>query len=122
MLNEYRKITFPKEDLIKAIMAHDKSTTGNLRSGEITSLQFGSSPEPEIVVNFHDRGLGETHSLTLDSSYVIAAMVRYCIDNRVPMPAQAEKGIERAGEDLALSIMISEQTRKAADTRYYVLL
>ena len=122
MLIEYRKLIFPDREMIEAITAHDAMSAKILSSGTISEIEIDESPELKFAAKLKLQDGGEKR-VDLDYSYVVAAMVRYCIDHKVPLPRRGEKLIELDEGRPALCIQMSEVAAAVKDDEsYYVLL
>lgn len=120
MLIEYRRLSFPRDDLITAIQLHDKATGNSSLQG---ALELGAITEqPEISVQLNDAESGDNSSVRLDEQYILAAMIRFCIHQKIPVAQKAEKRVELADGHLALSMTIDQQTSSAPGEEYYILL
>ena len=122
MLTEIRKIIFPDDDLITGIVDHMRATSKELPRGAVTSLEIVKSPELHVVLYVHDVANDESHSFPVDPDNLVRAMVRYCINNKIPIPKNAKKSAEKIDETMALSILIDDEIRKIQDTSHYILL
>ena len=117
MLTEIRKLVFPQDDLLKAVTLHSAKGPMGLPEGDITAVKVDDSTTPGATVKIR----GE--SVALDGEFLLAAMVRYCIDSTIPMPRKAEKSLDLVDGQLALNIFISETVKPGRDYGdYYVLL
>ncbi len=76
------------------------------------------------TINFgvaHARG--ETiERLALDTEQVLQAMVRYCIDNGIPIPKHGSKTIDQIDGEMCLKINIDSKSSAEERNNYYVLL
>ena len=120
MLFEYRKLIFPKEDLIEAINNHDRETRAHCLPGSVQSLKI--IDDQGIYIEVSGAEGGDRHPVTLGEDFVLAAMVRYCISNQIPVAQKAEKRVEVEDGQLALSMSIDQQTTGTAGQEYYILL
>lgn len=110
MLIEYRKIEFPENDLMEAIACHDEATSQRLGEAEIIGLEFSTGEELEIRVNVKYSENDGTGSIPLPVSFVTAAMIRYCIDEGVPVPKRGRKQIEFDDGTLSLVMRMTQGT------------
>ena len=117
MLIEYRRLAFPGEDLLEAIRQHDKASGDATLQGDMELVGISETPEVTVKVN---GAAGPTR--VLDRQFLLAAMVRYCINQRIPVAKKAEKRVELVDGKLALSLTIDQQTTAAAGKEYFVLL
>ena len=122
MLTEQRKIIFPDIELADAIRQHDKATDRKLPDREITSISVTAVPEPSVLIKFQNGNKNDLHSIVFDQAFLVAAMLRYCIDQKVMIPKQAKKWIEVKDQTLSLVCFIDEHVVEAPDSSYYVLL
>ncbi len=122
MLTEIRKLIFPDDDLITGIVDHMRATSETLPRGAMTSLEIVKSPDLHVVLNVHDVANDESHSFPVDPDNLVRVMVRYCINNNIPIPKNAKKSAEKINGKMALSILIDDEIRSIQDTSYFVLL
>ncbi len=121
MLTEYRKLVFPDSELIQAITAHDEVSMKFLDSKDLVKVEATASPDLKIVAKLRGKD-GRDESVQLEYSYVVAAMVRYCVEQKIPLPRRGEKLIELDDGKLALSISMDGSSVSVDDESYYVLL
>ena len=101
MLREYRQLIFAKDDLLTAFARQ------GFLSGTVEDLQIlGIDTD---TINFGvAHATGETiERLALDTEKVLQAMVRYCIDNGVPIPKHGLKSIDQIDGELCVPIRLS---------------
>lgn len=110
MLIEYRKIEFPENDLMEAIACHDEATSQRLREGDIVGIEFARGEKLEISVHVEYPENDGTGSIPLPVSFVTAAMIRYCIDEGVPVPKRGRKQIEFDDGTLSLVMRMTKAT------------
>jgi hypothetical protein len=122
MLTELRKIIFPDHDLADAITTHDRLTDGRLPAGSVYSLSVTETPEPCALLTVRKTGANELQSVYFDQHFLIAAMLRYCIEQKVIIPKRAKKWIEVAERQMVLVLRIDDNTFKAPESYYYVIL
>jgi hypothetical protein len=120
MLIEYRRLAFPGEDLLEAIRQHDRATGERRLQGDLELI--GISQAPEVTVQATGADDAAKHTTVLDQRYLLAAMLRYCISQRIPVAKKAEKHVELIDGNLALSLTIDQETTAAAGEEYFVLL
>ncbi len=121
MLTEYRKLVFPDSELIQAITAHDEVSMKLLGSRDLVKIEATASPELKIVAKLRGED-GRDEPVQFEYSYVVAAMVRYCVEHKIPLPRRGEKLIELDEGRLALSISMDGTSVSVDDESYYVLL
>ncbi|WP_252509647.1 hypothetical protein [Thalassospira sp. TSL5-1] len=102
-MRELRCIIFENIEVIKAITGHRRRIGKPLPAGQIGKLKITTSPE--IVVTLElvpDDG----HSLFIPSSgaELAAALIAFCIEQRVPMPVSAKKALTVLEGNIAIKI------------------
>jgi len=121
VLTEYRKLVFPESDLIEAITAHDSMSLKLFASRDVVKIEVTESPDIRISAKLRGKD-GQDEPIQLENSYVVAAMVRYCVENKIPLPRRGEKLLELDEGRLALSICMDGSSVPVEDDSYYVLL
>jgi hypothetical protein len=110
-MREIRCIVFEDGELIKAILAHGRRTGKALPPGQISSFEVERKPEviARMTVTSDE---GQKMIVPTAGAELAAAMIAYCIDRKVPVPANASKSIAVLDDHVALKItMTGEQPR-----------
>lgn len=111
MLIEYRKIEFPENDLIEAVACHDEATSQRLGEAELVRIEIsGDNDKPEINAIVHFPENDGSGTIPLPISFVTAAMIRYCIDEGIPVPKRGRKEIECRDGALSLVVRVTQGT------------
>jgi len=110
MLIEYRKIEFSENDLLEAIAYHDDATSQRLGTGDLVRVEISGDEITEIIAIVEYPENGGTGNIPLPVSFVIAAMIRYCIDEGIPVPKHGRKDIEVSDGGFALIMRMSKGT------------
>lgn len=110
-MREMRCIVFEDGELIKAILAHGRRTGKTLPAGQISSFEV--ERKPEVIARMTiTSDQGQKSIVPTAGAELAAAMIAYCIDRKVPVPANAAKSITVLDEHVALKItMTAEQAR-----------
>lgn len=110
MLIEYRKIEFPENDLVEAIACHDEATSQRLGTGELVRIEVAGDEITEIIAVVEYPENGGTGSIPLPVSFVTAAMIRYCMDEGIPVPKRGRKDIEIGEGTFSLIMRLTKGT------------
>jgi len=110
MLIEYRKIEFSESDLIEALACHDDATSQRLGTGELVRVEVTGEEITEIIATVDYPENGGTGSIPLPVSFVTAAMIRYCIDEGIPVPKRGRKDIEISDGTFSLIMRMTKGT------------
>ncbi|MEQ8393009.1 MAG: hypothetical protein RIB30_18635 [Thalassospira sp.] len=102
-MRELRCIVFEDGELIKALIAHGQRTGKAMPPGQISSFEIERTPEvvARMVIT---SDAGEKTIVPTSGAQLAAAMIAYCIDRRVPVPAHAAKSITVIDGHVALKI------------------
>jgi hypothetical protein len=101
---ELRRIVFSHDEFRQALDTHLGQQRTKLPAGRIASVGFAGDDRGEVVLEIHDRRKGLDQLVSVTASHVAAALLRYCFNNGVPMPKDAQKSLVIAGDNIALEI------------------
>ena len=89
---EFRQILFSNNELIEARCEYNQVVQTKLPQGIIVSCT--PAAEAKVVVRLERVGQasGETQIASLSPELVAAALLRYCIERRIPTPRSAVSG------------------------------
>ncbi|RCK43769.1 hypothetical protein [Thalassospira profundimaris] len=105
-MREIRCIVFEDGELIKALLAHGRRTGKALPAGHISSFEIQRSKDVIARMTITSDEGGKTIVPT-SGAELAAAMIAYCIDRKVPVPAQSAKSITVIDDHVALKITMS---------------
>ncbi len=107
---ETRRVIFTKNELIDAIYDYNQIARKKLPSGMIVSCVPVSEARVAVRLEIFDQNSDATEVVELSPEVIAAALLRYCIRNRIPIPKNASKSIQVLGEDIALAIRMRGRT------------
>lgn len=114
MPTEMRKIVFSEEEIVKAVLSQNRHSVRKLPPGDIVQVKAKSAPEPLLELDIFDPESEATKTIKLDTPYLAAAMLRFCIDSNIPIPRVADKSVQILGGSIALNISIDAGTTSFA--------
>lgn len=106
MPSETRKIVFSNNELITAINRHNQVSKNKLPKGMITTCKPLSQPGVAVRLEMLDQESGESTTVDLSPEVIGAALVRYCIAHKIPIPRHATKSVTAEGDDIALTLQV----------------
>lgn len=106
MPSELRQVVFQMSELQAAIRANTRNTKEKLPPGDIVAWRIIGTPEAFIEFNLRDEITGQDNTATYSEASVGAALLKYCMDHRIPVPRRAEKALKIVNGDVALVIVI----------------
>ncbi len=104
MPTEIRKIIFDKHDVQNAVVGHCLHANITLPQAAIEGIVIGMEHDSAVTLNFTRDDPAIPNDVTLSREEVGAALIRYCRDNKIPLPRRAPK-ILQPGED-SLSLFV----------------
>lgn len=109
MPTEYRRIVFPNRELRQALLAYETDAGHAVPPGEIVALAVLDSPAAVVRITLLDAAQNITYSADFTTAHVAEALIRYCLDTRVPLPRDSRKSLRLMGDNLALDIVMRER-------------
>ncbi|MEX2009836.1 MAG: hypothetical protein WEC41_06540 [Dongiaceae bacterium] len=107
MPTEYRRLVFPNRELRQALAAHGGDQV-ELPAGDIIAIAIVEDGQQIVRATFLDAANNSTFTADFIAEYIAAALIRHCIEHRVPMPKKSRKSLRLMGDNLSLDIVIRE--------------
>jgi hypothetical protein len=104
MPTEFRRIVFTNAELRAALDGHRGEGIPALPGGTVLAVRFGDETRDRLVVSIGEGGLPSRQEADVPTNAVAAALMKYCIAQRIPMPRRAQKAIVISGDNLALDL------------------
>jgi hypothetical protein len=104
MPTEFRRIVFTNAELREALSSYPGEGLVKLAAGQLRSVRFKEDAMDQIVVSLHDPLSDQIVDTVLSTSFVAAALIRYCIARRIPIQKTAQKAITLSGDNVALDL------------------
>jgi hypothetical protein len=105
MPREMRQIMFRAPEVMTAITEYHRRRTLPLPSG--TAVGCTVTDEPSLQVTLAIQGDNGTISdLAVNAEMLAAALILYCINRNIPLPAEADKRLQKVGDDGVALIVI----------------
>lgn len=107
---DVRQVSFTRDEVLCAILELSRTNVATLPPGKIVGLTLGSLPEVTATLAIRRNAASPAIPLTLSSVAVTAALILYCVNRGIPLPAQATKRLELVGDTVCL---VAERELKA---------
>jgi len=106
MATEYRRIVFSPKETVRAIVDYRKWRKDPLPEGRFVKFEMRADP---ISADFSIHAGGDApREFAAAADELASALILFCINNKIPIPAKSKKDIKYVGEKLALTITIDE--------------
>lgn len=102
MPEEYRRLVFSDMEVISAIKSHSVQTKAPIPTGKLKYLTIDGGADP--YVNFAVDLPDGDRTYRVDGAHLGAALIRFCIDNSIPMPQKAQKVISSKDHHIIMDI------------------
>ena len=97
---------FRTAEIVSAMQAYYRRLGRPLSSGLVSGCAMdgdGVNAPIQLRLLLHgDASVGGAQEVQIDDVTLTAALIMLCRDNRVPLPARAQKSLQRVGEHLCL--------------------
>ena len=108
MPSEIRSIIFSREELVTALTEFAKRKGRPLPPGSVFKCKVSAEPGVEVALAIAVDGEDRLEHVTFTAKDLGAALVFYCIQHEIPLPARgATKGLRVYGDSLALIVSIN---------------
>jgi hypothetical protein len=115
MVAEVRYIIFSTQELSKAlIVAHQKKGTV-LPSGTIHSIEQDSRPGVKVTITVAPDRSSDPIFLDASEDEVLAALVGFCRESKIPLPANSSKSLGSIRKSLCLVVTLNVTEDKFVD-------
>ncbi len=124
MPTELRHVLFRPSEVIAAIVQYQRHMGYPLPPGTI--LSHGLEPgEPGSAVGFSvvirpdtpDAGAPPERKVTVEGPALAVALILYCREQRIPLPAKADKSLQRFGNQVGLVVAVNPREKEIAVMR-----
>jgi hypothetical protein len=105
MPKEMRQIMFGPPEIMTAILEYHRRRSIALPAGTAVRCFITDEPELSAILFIQGDGAGMTE-LPLTAETLAAALILYCINRRIPLPAEAEKRLRKLADDRVALFMI----------------
>ncbi len=102
---EIRDIVFTKTEVMAALAAHDRMCANQEIADVVADVELASGEAPQATVRFDS----DAAPVTVSGERLLAALVRYCIENNIVIPRNAKKSVVPAADAARLRIEIGER-------------
>ena len=106
---DVRQVTFSRHEVVEAIVELSRANVTSLPPGKIVEIEFGGAAKVTVTLGIRQNPKSPLVVVTLPDTAVAAALILYCVNRAIPLPAKAEKRLERDGDSISL---VSKQKLK----------
>jgi hypothetical protein len=110
MAKEMRRVLLSEAEFETALKRFVKARDQMFHGATLldSGIKKADPLEVEVVVRTQS---GQEQFLTLGPTHLAAAVIRFCMDNRIPLPRNAEKSVKAVSGGIALDMHIDLNAR-----------
>ncbi|MBV8166589.1 MAG: hypothetical protein JO021_07335 [Alphaproteobacteria bacterium] len=109
MPTEMRHIVFTPNEVLRSITQYKHRRREPLPSGTISNLKIEERPDVHVVLFITDDAKRNTEEVVFQGAELAAALVMYCIERKIPLPAaRAKKTLRVFDKQLGLEVAIGD--------------
>lgn len=105
MATEYRQIVFSPKETVRAVVDYRKWRKEPLPEGRFVKFEMRTDP---ISADFAVQVGEGSREFSAAADELASALILFCINQKIPIPAKSKKDIKYVGEKLALTITMED--------------
>lgn len=105
-MKELRCLVFTDQEVVGAILDRRRRRREPGLPGTVTGISYQAEDGLDAVLDLMT-DQGDTESMTVPEHEVTAALVAYCMNRRIPLPADADKFLYLVNDNLTLMITLN---------------
>lgn len=104
MPSEVRRVVFTRDELLESLREQRGDTQGMLPPGQLTGVRFADDSHNLLTLSIIEPDREKAAEAVLSAASVAAALIRYCMRLRIPLPRDAQKSIALSGDNIVLDL------------------
>lgn len=117
MPTEIRKVVFDAEEVRWAVVDFCLRSNISLPHANIGEMRVADDVSATVVLVFTTTNPAHPNEIRLGRDQVAAALIRFCIDNQVPLPRHAQKVLQVQVPDQTVALMMKVELQIGAKPR-----
>ena len=105
MPRELRQIMFRAPEIITAITEYHRRRAIALPQGSAIGCKVTDNPDLSDTLSIQADD-GALSAVTINPEVLAASLILYCINRQIPLPAEADKRLQKVGDDGVALIVI----------------
>lgn len=109
MPKEFRQIFFSQEELTEAVIAHNRIEEDKVLYGDLASCVLGEDLIIRVECRIRDGGTLRSLTVNLTEDFTREALIRYCLENNIPIPRSGSKQLRLVEDEACLEIRLKPE-------------
>jgi hypothetical protein len=105
MPREMRQIMFRAPEIMTAITEYHRRRSIALPQGAAIGCKVADEGGLSVTLTIQSDS-GQTTELSVNAEVLAASLILYCINRKIPLPAEADKRLQKVGDDGVALIVI----------------
>lgn len=107
MATELRRIVFANDEVMEAIRSYNEVAKKKLPAGSIVACRINAGEAAKVTLEMRESLSDKHYRVALKTSFIGAALMKWCLEKAVPMARSAEKTLEVVGDNLSISMTMN---------------
>ncbi len=112
MVTEIRHVMFESDEVQQALTDFQRHRKRPLPPGTVVEVKMWSDPEAGCALEWIPHGLEERRTRVFSADELGAALIHYCMREKIPLPARASKVLQLIGDRMGLIVTIGGRKKK----------
>lgn len=104
---ELRHIRFRPVEIVVAVREYRRRMRRPLPTGFLRTFRIGSDGPVSALFEISPDGRPDREVIELSEPELAAALILFCIDRKIPLPAAGNKALARSGEGVTLIVTLN---------------
>ena len=109
MITERRQIVFSNQMLIQALAEFDRDHERKFLPGKAITCTVSGDEQVRAVLSFGTLAEPDQSSIEIETNRLAAALLRYCMKHRIPIPRRAKKVLRATGDGVSLNFALTHR-------------
>lgn len=109
MPKEFRQIFFSQEELTEAVIAHNRIEEDKVLYGDLASCVLGEDLIIRVECRIRDGDTLRSLTVNLTEDFTREALIRYCLENNIPIPRSGSKQLRLVEDEACLEIRLKPE-------------
>ncbi|NQU57751.1 MAG: hypothetical protein HQ513_10990 [Rhodospirillales bacterium] len=111
MPKELRKLVFDEDELKAAAYDYCLRNNVNIPHAPVDEVVVSDNDASVVVLRFSSADLHDPKDVPLSRDQVGAALIKYCSNNKIPLPRTAQKILKVEGKEVSMMVSVQWATK-----------
>jgi len=115
MATEFRRIVLTNDELMDAIALYNRAAKQKLPAGQFVSCTVKDGQDLMVSLEICDISTDKRYNIDLKAAYIGASIIKWCQNEKIPIPRSADKSVEAVGDNVALHLTVNGKSDELFD-------